>query len=169
SEETLPIFTNPNNITIPDVGASNPYPSIINVSGLTGNITSLKVTLTNLSHTWPDDIDVLLVSPTGAKAILMSDVGGSSYLQNVTLTFDPTATANLPDSDQITSGSYKPTDFVSGDLFNSPAPVGPYGTDFSVFNNTNPNGNWSLYVMDDTGLDVGSIAGGWSLLIGTST
>ncbi|MFM6140039.1 MAG: S8 family serine peptidase, partial [Sphaerospermopsis kisseleviana] len=169
SEETLPIFTNPNNITIPDVGASNPYPSIINVSGLTGNITSLKVTLTNLSHTWPDDIDVLLVSPTGAKAILMSDVGGSSYLQNVTLTFDPTATANLPDSDQITSGSYKPTDFVSEDLFNSPAPVGPYGTDFSVFNNTNPNGNWSLYVMDDTGLDVGSIAGGWSLLIGTYT
>ncbi|MDB9440670.1 S8 family serine peptidase, partial [Sphaerospermopsis kisseleviana CS-549] len=169
SEETLPIFTNPNNITIPSSGAGNPYPSIINVSGLTGNITSLKVTLTNLSHTWSDDIDVLLVSPTGAKAILMSDVGGSNDLANVTLTFDPTATANLPDSSQITSGSYKPTNFQSGDLFNSPAPVGPYGTDFSVFNNTNPNGNWSLYVMDDEGSDSGSIAGGWSLLIGTST
>ncbi|HCQ20978.1 MAG TPA: hypothetical protein DIU28_05840, partial [Anabaena sp. UBA12330] len=169
SEETLPIFTNPNNITIPSSGASNPYPSIINVSGLNGNITSLRVTLTNLSHTWPDDIDVLLVSPTGGKAILMSDVGGSSGLANVTLTFDPTATANLPDVGQITSGSYKPTDFESGDLFNSPAPVGPYGTDFSVFNNTNPNGNWSLYVMDDLGGDSGSIAGGWSLLIGTST
>ncbi|MDB9485369.1 S8 family serine peptidase [Dolichospermum circinale CS-537/01] len=169
SEETLPIFTNPNNITIPNVGASNPYPSIINVSGLTGNITSLKVTLTNLSHTWPDDIDVLLVSPTGAKSLLMSDVGGWNGLQNVTLTFDPTATANLPDEGQITSGSYKPTDFESGDLFNSPAPVGPYGTDFSVFNNTNPNGNWSLYVMDDVGGDSGSIAGGWSLNIGTGT
>ncbi|MDM3843674.1 MAG: Calx-beta domain-containing protein, partial [Aphanizomenon gracile PMC638.10] len=168
SEETLPIFTNPNNITIPDVGASNPYPSIINVSGLTGNITSLKVTLTNLSHTWSDDIDVLLVSPTGAKSLLMSDVGGWNGLQNVTLTFDPTATANLSDDGQITSGSYKPTDFESGDLFNSPAPVGPYGTDFSVFNNTNPNGNWSLYVMDDAGGDSGSIAGGWSLLIGTT-
>jgi subtilisin family serine protease len=169
SEETLPIFTNPNNITIPSSGASNPYPSIINVSGLNGNITSLRVTLTNLSHTWPDDIDVLLVSPTGAKAMLMSDVGGSNGLANVTLTFDPTATANLPDVGQITSGSYKPTDFESGDLFNSPAPVGPYGTDFSVFNNTNPNGNWSLYIMDDMAGDSGSIAGGWSLLIGTST
>jgi subtilisin family serine protease/Ca2+-binding RTX toxin-like protein len=169
SEETLPIFTNPNNISIPDSGAGNPYPSIINVSGLTGNITSLKVTLTNLSHTYSDDIDVLLVSPTGGKAILMSDVGGGNGLANVTLTFDPTATANLPDLDLITSGSYKPTDFVSGDLFNSPAPVGPYGTDFSVFNNTNPNGNWSLYVMDDLGGDSGTIAGGWSLLIGTST
>ncbi|WP_197705457.1 S8 family serine peptidase, partial [Dolichospermum compactum] len=168
SEETLPIFTNPNNISIPDSGAGNPYPSIINVSGLTGNITSLKVTLTNLSHTYTDDIDVLLVSPTGAKSLLMSDVGGVNDLQNVTLTFDPTATANLPDGEQITSGSYKPTDFGSGDLFNSPAPVGPYGTDFSVFNNTNPNGNWSLYVMDDAGGDVGSIAGGWSMLIGTT-
>ncbi len=169
SEETLLSFTNPNNITIPSSGAGNPYPSIINVSGLTGNITSLKVTLTNLSHDWSDDIDVLLVSPTGAKSLLMSDVGGNNSLQNVTLTFDPTATANLSDEGEITSGSYKPTDFESGDLFNSPAPVGPYGTDFSVFNNTNPNGNWSLYVMDDSDGNSGSIAGGWSLLIGTST
>ncbi|MFM6308461.1 MAG: hypothetical protein ACKPGB_09370, partial [Dolichospermum sp.] len=61
SEETLPIFSNPNPITIPDSGTSTPYPSTINVSGLSGNINSLKVTLTNLSHTWPDDIDVLLV------------------------------------------------------------------------------------------------------------
>ncbi|MFM6671066.1 MAG: S8 family serine peptidase, partial [Dolichospermum sp.] len=64
SEETLPIFSNPNPITIPDSGTSTPYPSTINVSGLSGNINSLKVTLTNLSHTWPDDIDVLLVGPT---------------------------------------------------------------------------------------------------------
>ncbi|MFO0053334.1 MAG: Calx-beta domain-containing protein, partial [Dolichospermum sp.] len=72
------------------------------------------------------------------------------------------------DEGEITSGSYKPTDFESGDLFNSPAPSGPYGTDFSVFNNTNPNGNWCLYVTDDFDGDSGSIAGGWSLLIGTS-
>ncbi|MFM6605926.1 MAG: Calx-beta domain-containing protein, partial [Dolichospermum sp.] len=169
SEETLPIFSNPNPITIPDSGTSTPYPSTINVSGLSGNINSLKVTLTNLSHTWPDDIDVLLVGPTGTKALLMSDVGGSSGINNVTLTFDPTATSLLPDEGLITSGSYKATDFETGDFFNSPAPGGPYGTDFSVFNNTNPNGTWSLYVVDDFGGDAGTIAGGWSLLIGTGT
>jgi subtilisin-like proprotein convertase family protein len=167
SEETLPIFSNPNPITIPDSGTSTPYPSTINVSGLSGNINSLKVTLTNLSHTWPDDIDVLLVGPTGTKALLMSDVGGSSGVNNVTLTFDPTATSSLPDSGLITSGSYKATDFETGDFFNAPAPVGPYGTDFSVFNGINPNGTWSLYVIDDAGGDVGTIAGGWSLTIGT--
>ncbi|WP_222595607.1 S8 family serine peptidase, partial [Microcystis aeruginosa] len=168
SEETLPIFSNPNPITIPDSGTSSPYPSTINVSGLSGNINSLKVTLTNLSHTWPDDIDVLLVGPTGAKALLMSDVGGSDDVSNVTLTFEPTATSFLPDEGLITSGSYKATDFETGDIFNSPTPGGPYGTDFSVFNNTNPNGTWSLYVVDDAGGDVGTIAGGWSLLIGTA-
>ncbi|MFM6879470.1 MAG: Calx-beta domain-containing protein, partial [Dolichospermum sp.] len=169
SEETLPIFSNPNPITIPDSGTSTPYPSTINVSGLSGNINSLKVTLTNLSHTWPDDIDVLLVGPTGTKALLMSDVGGLNSLSNVTLTFDPTATSLLPDEGLITSGSYKATDFETGDFFNSPAPGGPYGTDFSVFNNTNPNGTWSLYVVDDFVGDAGTIAGGWSLFIGTGT
>ncbi|GCA70259.1 thermophilic serine proteinase [Microcystis aeruginosa NIES-2519] len=168
SEETLPIFSNPNPITIPDGGTSSPYPSTINVSGLSGNINSLKVTLTNLSHTWPDDIDVLLVGPTGAKALLMSDVGGSDGVSNVTLTFEPTATSFLPDSGLITSGSYKATDFETSDIFNSPAPAGPYGTDFSVFNNTNPNGTWSLYVVDDESPDGGTIAGGWSLLIDTA-
>ncbi|WP_159293787.1 S8 family serine peptidase [Microcystis aeruginosa] len=168
SEETLPIFSNPNLITIPDSGSSTPYPSTINVSGLTGNINSLKVTLTNLSHTWPDDIDVLLVGPTGTKALLMSDVGGSSDVSNVTLTFDPTATSFLPDEGLITSGSYKATDVETGDIFNAPAPGGPYGTDFSVFNGINPNGTWSLYVVDDAGGDAGTIAGGWSLTIGTA-
>ncbi|MFM6345350.1 MAG: Calx-beta domain-containing protein, partial [Dolichospermum sp.] len=61
------------------------------------------------------------------------------------------------------------TDFETGDFFNSPAPGGPYGTDFSVFNGINPNGTWSLYVVDDAGGDVGTIAGGWSLNIGTGT
>jgi Ca2+-binding RTX toxin-like protein len=164
------IFSNTSPITIPSSGTSTPYPSTINVSGLSGNINSLKVTLTNLSHTWPDDIDVLLVGPTGTKALLMSDVGGSNSLSNVTLTFDPTATSSLPDEEGlITSGSYKATDFETGDFFNTPAPGGPYGTDFSVFNGINPNGTWSLYVVDDVGGDAGTIAGGWSLNIGTAS
>ncbi|MCW9681149.1 proprotein convertase P-domain-containing protein, partial [Dolichospermum planctonicum UHCC 0167] len=100
-------FSNTTFISIPDSGTSNPYPSIINVSGTSGNLTKLTVTLTNLNHTYAGDIDVLLVSPTGANSILMSDVGGSSDLSNVTLTFDATATSEAG----ISSGTYRPTNF----------------------------------------------------------
>jgi hypothetical protein len=36
-----------------------------------------------------------------------------------------------------------------------------------VFNGTNPNGTWELYVIDDTGADGGQISNGWSLQIST--
>ncbi|MFM6847164.1 MAG: Calx-beta domain-containing protein, partial [Dolichospermum sp.] len=163
------VFTNPNEITIPNGGAATTYPSSINVSGLNGTITSVKVTLSNITHTYPDDLDVLLIGPTGAKVLLMSDAGWSWDLNNVTLTFDPNASGFLPDQDQITSGSYQATDYETGDKFNnSPAPIGDYGTDFSVFNNTIPNGTWNLYIVDDTGVDIGNIAGGWSIAIDTT-
>jgi Ca2+-binding RTX toxin-like protein len=170
------IFNNTNSISIPEGGVSDPYPSIINVSGLSGSLTKLTVTLTNLNHTYSDDIDVLLVSPTGAKSILMSDVGGFTGLTDVTLTFDATATSSLSDFDGISSGTYRPTNFDfdsdsdgsdDPDFFDFPAPEGPYNTDLSVFNATNPNGEWRLYIVDDVGFDSGNVAGGWSISIET--
>ena len=43
---------------------------------MTGAISDVNVPLTGLSHTYPDDIDMLLVSPGGQNAIFMSDAGG---------------------------------------------------------------------------------------------
>ncbi|WP_051319648.1 MULTISPECIES: S8 family serine peptidase [Planktothrix] len=167
SEEVLPIFTNPNSITIPSSGSASPYPSTINVSGVSGNIANIQVSLSGLSHTWPDDVDMFLRGPGGQKVMLMSDAGGgySSRLNNVNLTFRDSASGTLPDGSQITSGTYRPTDYEVGDTFPTPAPAGPYGTALSAFNGTNPNGAWQLFVQDDVGWDSGSIAGGWSLTI----
>jgi hypothetical protein len=55
-------------------------------------------------------------------------------------------------------------------VFPAPAPAGPYPDPqlLSVFNGLNPNGTWSLYVLDDTGFDVGSLTGGWSLTVTVS-
>ncbi|HAZ43403.1 MAG TPA: hypothetical protein DCZ55_02685, partial [Cyanobacteria bacterium UBA11371] len=156
-------------ISIPDFGGTSPYPAPITVSGVTGNITNLTVTLNNVSHTFPDDIDILLVGPGGQNVLLMSDAGGNADLNNVTLTFDDSAAAFLPNSSQITAGTYKPTDFETGDTFNAPAPAGPYGTALSAFNGSDPNGTWNLYVVDDFGGDSGSIAGGWSLNLTTGS
>jgi hypothetical protein len=38
----------------------------------------------------------------------------------------------------------------------------------SVFNGTNPNGTWKLYVIDDSAGDNGEITGGWTLTISAS-
>jgi subtilisin-like proprotein convertase family protein len=167
------VFSNTAPITINDSAspptAATPYPSNLAVSGLTGNIVGVTVTLTNLSHTFPDDIDVLLVGPTGASALLMSDVGGSTAASNITLTFDDNAVASLPDTGPLVSGTFKPTDVGTGDTFPAPAPAPTGNTLLSIFNGTNPNGTWKLYVVDDAPSNAGSIAGGWSLNLLTAS
>jgi subtilisin-like proprotein convertase family protein len=157
-------FSNTGAITIPDSGAASPYPSTIAVSG-TGTVAKVTVTLLGLSHTFPSDIDVLLVGPTGANLLLLSDVGGSTAISGVNLTFDDAAGGPLPVPGVITSGTYQPTNNGIGDVFNAPAPAGPYGSTLSVFNGTNPTGTWLLYIMDDAVQDQGSLSGGWSLAI----
>jgi subtilisin-like proprotein convertase family protein len=171
------VFTNANPITINDaqtVGVANPYPSNINVSGLTGNITNITVTLDNFNHTFPDDLDVLLVGPTGSNLVIWSDAGGSVDSANATITFDDNAAATIPDSPTggsgVGSGSYKPSQFVAGDTYPAPAPAASANTTFAAaFGGTNPNGTWSLYIVDDTGVDQGVIGNGWYLTITTDS
>ena len=84
----LSAVTNSSGITIPASGAATPYPSTINFSEaqVDAQAVDVDVTLNDLSHTFPDDIDVLLVGPTGADAILMSDAGGGADVSNIDLT-----------------------------------------------------------------------------------
>lgn len=161
---TSPGLSNTSPIAITD-GKTNT--TTINVSGVTGTVTQVKVNLNGLSHTWPDDVDVLLVGPGGQKVMLMSDMGGGIAISNTSLTFSDTAASALPDSTRVYSGSYKPGNIGYENLY-SPAPAGPYGTSLGVFNGLNPNGAWKLYVADDAGADIGSIARGWSLVFTTS-
>jgi subtilisin-like proprotein convertase family protein len=163
-------FSSVSAITLPDgapattSGPADPYPSTIDVAGILDGVTDVNVTIANLSHTFPDDLDILLVGPQGQSTWLMSDVGGSGDITNVTLTFDQSAEDALPDASQISGGTFTPTNIVENDIMAPPAPGGPYAVTLEVFNGTDPNGTWSLYIIDDVGADVGS-AGGWSLEI----
>src|SRR5262249_29252740 len=148
---------------------ASPYPSVITVSGLTGVVSHITATLTGLSHTFPDDVAVLLVGPNGQPTLLTADTGGiGPGVSGGHLTFDDAAAGSLPDNSAFASGTYKPTKgtTVNGEglpapsSFPSPAPAGSYGSTLSVFNGTVPNGAWSLYVLDDTEIDAGSISGG---------
>src|SRR5437660_10518899 len=164
---TAATLTNQALITIPSVGSASPYPSTINVSGMTGVVSKVTVTLNQLTHTYPDDLDMLLVGPGGQAVLIMSDVGGGFGVNNVTLTLDDAGVGSLPDSGQIVAGIYKPTNIGAGDTFAAPAPAGPYNALLSAFNGAGPNGPWVLYVVDDEPGDHGAVAGGWSLAINT--
>lgn len=67
-------FSNPAAVTIPSAGPATPYPSVINVAQRKGKIISMTVTISSLTHSFPQDIDVLLVGPSGKSVLLMSDV-----------------------------------------------------------------------------------------------
>ena len=149
-------------MTIPTSGPATPYPSLIGVQTPGSTITKVTATLHGFGHTFPSDVDVLLVGPTGQSVVLMSDVGGGIDVSNLTLTFDD-AGAPLPGTGTLTSGTYRPTNLPPTDVFFSPAPGGPYGSTLSAFNGTDPSGVWRLWVVDDTGIDGGQITGGWSL------
>ncbi len=163
--EEVPTGLNTNAITISDNNPATPYPSNISVSGLSGLVTGVVVNLENFSHESADDVDILLVSPTGRSVTLMSDAGGNNNVSDATLTFDDAAGSHLPDNSAFGSGVYKPTNFEGPDIFPSPAPQTNPGSALNDFYGDTPNGIWSLYIVDDNGQNVGQIANGWNLSI----
>lgn len=156
-------FTNGSAISIPSSGSASPYPSSLVVSGVSGTINDVNVTLRALSHAFPADLDILLVGPGGQTTLLMSDVGGGTDVTALTITFDDAASNSL--ANPLTAGIFKPTNVLGGDTFPAPAPAGPYGAQLSVFNGASANGTWQLFVFDDSLFAAGSIANGWSLEI----
>jgi subtilisin-like proprotein convertase family protein len=177
---TATAFSNTGSITVGDRPAggnpakATPYSSDINVSGLSGTVTKVTVTLTNINHTFPDDLDVLLVGPGGENCLVMSDVGGGRDLINTTVTLDQTAALTMPDDTLIDNGTYKPTNLAGNPaleengLENMPFPApgwANYNSNLNVFNGTDPSGTWQLYITDDENGDFGTINGGWSINI----
>jgi YVTN family beta-propeller protein len=162
-------FLNATSIDIADGGSppteAVPYPSNITVSGLSGTVSKIYVKLNGFSHTFPADVDILLVAPNGANAIIMSDVGGGTAVTGVDLVLDDAAASPLPDAGPLVSGTFQPTNIGAGDTFSSPAPTPSGGSALSAFSGIDPNGTWSLYVVDDTATHSGSLAGGWTLII----
>jgi len=160
-------YANQTPITMPASGTM-PYPSIITVGQLPGEITSVAVSLVNITHPNPDDLDVLLVGPQGQAVLLMSDAGGVANVTNVTVTFTETSRFRISDAGPMVSGTYGPSVYDANDNFPN-APPGPYSAKLEAFHGRNPNGQWKLYVVDDSVLlNAGVINGGWRLVINTT-
>jgi len=164
-------FTSPDPIAIPADGTGeitgspgSPYPATIDVSGMTGSISKVTVTLNGLTHTFPQDLDLLLVGPTGRSVLLMSDVG-TDPISGESITFDDEAEQFIAPFGTIASGSYRPTNYNQDDVFPTDAPPEPWSGLLSTFAGTIANGTWKLYVVDDAPGDVGQLTEGWSLSI----
>ncbi len=163
------VWSSPSAIVIPDHGIAAPYPSAITVSGLFGVLTKATVTLKQVSHNFPHDVSVLLVSPDGVNVLLMSHTGGGHAVTNLTLTFDDSGANILPSGDSLGSKTYKPGSYPGPISFFPPAPAAPYAAVLGGLNGRDPNGVWTLYVLDDATGDAGTIAGGWSLDLATAS
>lgn len=159
-------------VTITDNTTGSPYPARLKIEGGDGSITSVQV-IVRLSHTFPDDIDLAIVAPTGQATVLMSDAcGGDPNLADTTFVFSSAAPAPLSDDGnpvQCTSRDWQPSNYVAEvDNWPAPGPGNLTTTNLNVFNGRNPNGEWQLFVRDDSSPDSGAIAS-WGLVITTNT
>ena len=130
-------FASTNAISIPLQGPATPYPSQIVVSNMSGTISKLQLTISQFWHTYPGDVDMLLVSPAGQKMVIWSRVGDSGGTNtqytgsatNITTTLDDAATFALPYPYPLISIPFRPADYSTVvpplAAFPSPAPVGP--------------------------------------------
>jgi hypothetical protein len=151
-------FANTGPITVVDNGETT---SSIVVSGVSGPISGLSLTLNGLSHTYPDDLVFgLLNTDLNLGIVFLSGVGGSTDISNVNLTFAD-GFSSLPEAfvgGPIVSGTYQSSNF-SGYSFVSHDNT----STFSGFDGLAANGTWTLFVDDIFSADGGGISGGWSI------
>ncbi|MFP5377720.1 MAG: Kelch repeat-containing protein, partial [Acidimicrobiia bacterium] len=185
---------NPTAITIPVLGPTvpapwpaSPYPSTVAVSGQAGVVSDVNLTLHGFDcssrgpdFAFPEDIDVMLVSPSGTAVVVLSDAGGANgdtalQFSDITVTLDDEAATELPADTLLSSGTYRPVDDdddpeeqVPTDTFPAPAPAPTASGALSAFDGGEANGTWSLYLVDDwAGPNVCSVLRGWSLQLTT--
>jgi subtilisin-like proprotein convertase family protein len=170
-------FSNTAAISVPDGGGgtvgSAPV-SQITVSG-EPTVNRLEVQVSGFSHAEPDDIDILLVGPNGTKVVLMSDAGSDNTVGGLDLIFDDQASQTLSDEGVLSSGIYPPSNYgpsaiaacgsePATDIFPN-APAGAVSANLDAFQGSDPNGVWSLYVVDDCGGFMGSVDSGWMISV----
>jgi subtilisin-like proprotein convertase family protein len=137
------VFTNETPVTIP-ADAPTQVTSSINLAGLSGKIQRLSLTLT-LFHTYTSDLRLSLVAPGGQEVLLVGGEGGSGD-NFINTTFDDGAPTPVSVAAPPFTGTFRP----EGNL--------------SSFNDLDPNGEWTLRIVDTASLD-GGVLTRWSLAL----
>ena len=133
-------------------------------------ITDVNVSINGIWHERPDDLDMLLVGPHGQRTVLMSDACGTFGVASFGWFWDDEAAARMPDGDGTNvcaTASHRPTDLEPDDAWPPPAPLGPYPAALSTFDLTDANGDWRLFVNDDSSDKVGFFTNRFELFFTT--
>lgn len=150
-------------IDIVDNNKAVPFPSVINVADRLGEIEAVRVGIDGLTHDNSEDLEISLRSPDGTVVELMVDAGGSTPAADLDLNFVPEWLNLVPDSGELESTDYGPAAYGAVSL----VPAGP--ADLNAFEgSTMVNGDWELFVADDSAGSTGEISDGWDLQIFTA-
>jgi subtilisin-like proprotein convertase family protein len=140
-------------IAIPSSGPAAVYPISFDLSdvplGVNPRLLGLRL---NLSHTFPDDLRIVLESPQGTAVVVMANAGGDADLVSTSLDFSDFAPGFVPDSGPTPSGVYKAGSVYEGPIASlpDPAPPAPYATGgLAAFAGQETRGIWRLWVYDD--------------------
>ena len=109
----------------------------VEVSGMSGGLVDIDVKL-NINHTWNEDLQVTLISPAGTRIELFDAVGEDNNNFRNTV-FDDDATESIYDGEAPFRGTFLP------------------GEDLNLLNGEDPNGTWTLEVVDHFELDGGRV------------
>ncbi len=148
-------------------GPATRYPMTINVFGQPTNLNSVAVTLWALSHSRSADLNLLLLSPSGKRIVLMSNIGGTNGVNGVIITFTQ-AWSQPSQSDAIQSGehsNYGPSNYgQKTPQIPFGLPAGNFSSNLNDLVGDDPNGVWRLYIYDDIQPGgIGQLSGSWTL------
>ncbi|MBI1190560.1 MAG: hypothetical protein GC200_07795 [Tepidisphaera sp.] len=143
----------PNLQIINTTAPSGTVSSTIGVSGGPSSITDINV-IFQATHTWDADIDVILQGPTGY--ICLTTDNGSSGDNYLTTRFDDASTTSITSGTAPFNNNYRPEGLINGWTGSPTTFTGTNYSNLAGFNGTNANGNWTMYVADDTSGDSGT-------------
>ena len=141
-------------IAIPAAGALAPIEFDFSPARPDRQVHSVILFLT-LTHTNPDDLEIVLQSPAGTTAVVMADALGVNDLNGSQLLFLDSG-ISLPPDEALTF----PTLFKPGASYGTlqlTTPPGPHGTAFAAFANEPLTGMWRLWINDDAAPNSGTV------------
>ena len=153
-------------------GKASAYPVTTNtyVDGLAGTVTDVNLHINGFTHERPDDVDIMLVSPTGKKSLVMSDVAAGAPRCPASTWCSTRRRPRTCRSSARSSPARAPAGRRPTTVPPTPSPplLRRHGCNdgLSAFDGLDPTGVWSLFVYDDRFDYFGTITG-WSLELTT--